>query len=176
MAKPKKVATKTTPKPAVQSTADSELNTDDIPTTDDDQDLNDLPTVDEAPEPAVDDSPIDNPIQLENQVENTDVQAIVHPKVIGNVCEKCGVDYRGKWVYENHYLRPANAKDNPQKVQFCKHYNHLELKCSYCKDPSINKERTLYIYSLPEKPNVLIIVCQDYRCNVAHRKRFGLKT
>jgi hypothetical protein len=195
MAKQKKEKTPKAPKePKVKQTEDSEMNLDEIPTDDEDsgsdlgnQDSGSNQTsiigdeVDEAEENtdsdvADDEIPSDKGFELEAQLEETEVHAHVHPKVVGNICEFCGVDYRGKWVFDPAIgLRPANEKDRPERITTCKHYNHLNLKCSYCKNPEINKERALHIYSLPEKPNVLIVCCEDYRCVVAHRKRFGLK-
>ena len=63
---------------------------------------------------------------------------------------------------------------------YCRHehnYKGLQLRCTYCpKDVnmrSVINGRTLYVYSLPDNPTQLIVVCSDYRCQVKHQARFN---
>lgn len=92
---------------------------------------------------------------IERVVEGRAVPAIVHPQIRGEICENCGV----------HYSQ-------------CKHYQGMEMRCSYCppgRDTDI-KQKTLFVYSLPANPHVLITCCEDYRCVDKHQKRFQQPT
>jgi len=61
----------------------------------------------------------------------------------------------------------------------CRHnhnYKGLQIRCSYCpRDADMRavvKSRTLYVFEHPDKPNVLIMVCNDFRCRQKHLKKY----
>jgi len=92
---------------------------------------------------------------VEKQVEDGTTPAIVYPKILAGRCEFCGQDYSE-----------------------CKHYKGVPIKCSYCPaevDTTAFRQRTLFVYALPETPNRLICVCDDYNCTKKHQERFSRK-
>lgn len=84
------------------------------------------------------------------------------PRVVGGICEFCGV----------------LDKNVPSQYQYkiCPHYRGMELRCSYCAE-SKNPDEVVYhanmnIAGHPDKPNELIVWCNSYECSEAHLKRF----
>lgn len=72
-----------------------------------------------------------------------------HPDIRAGVCEFCG---------EHHTV--------------CKHYKGIDIYCTYCGRRDIVNNRHLRIFTLHSNPNQLLIVCGDYKCDVAHKDRF----
>ena len=85
-----------------------------------------------------------------------------YPQVRGGVCEFCGV------------LDPNTPSQYQYKL--CPHYRGMSLRCSYCsgdKNPDeINYRSKLEIMDHPDKPGVLIVVCNHTECEKAHQERF----
>lgn len=86
------------------------------------------------------------------------------PKVIGGVCEFCGVIDSGQ----------------PSEVQYllCPHFTEIgELRCSYCPtntDPvEVIKKESIKIHEHPERPGTWVAVCGSYNCSKAHEARFN---
>lgn len=84
-----------------------------------------------------------------------------YPKVIGGVCEACGV-------------KPGIASE--EQYKHCRHYHGMELRCSYCdetQDPAqVVAHHSLNIAEHPENPAKLVVWCGSFKCLEAHRKRF----
>lgn len=147
--------------------------------------IEDIPTIDETMTPTVDvvaDPEPQPELSMEMNVEPEEPKAIVRPKIIGGICEHCGVPVNGEWVFDKYLRswRAAKVTDSPDKIVKCKHYHKVNLMCSYCRsgvtlETDLAKKRTVHVYSLPEKPNVLITCCDDYNCIVAHEKRFKIR-
>lgn len=121
----------------------------------------------------------DNEIEIDNQVETNEVAAIVHPKIIGGVCEACGMDEGGKGKSRLFGYPDDKRKHKMDYSKYgnCKHYKGEQITCSYCNgDPEVLVRRRLNVFSLPESPKKLIIVCDDYGCVNRHTKRFLRKS
>jgi hypothetical protein len=86
------------------------------------------------------------------------------PRVIGGICEFCGV------------IEPKLPSTDQYKL--CKHYKGMELRCTYCdetKDPTeVVGHHRLNVAEHPEHPEKLVVWCGDYKCRQAHEKRFKL--
>ena len=147
--------------------------------------LGDIPKLNEEDESTDDTEVEDNSeaegseeldLELEPSAKTETPKAIVRPSVNAGICEHCGVPVNGGWVYDPKNTkgwRAAKPSDPKDKVVSCKHYSKVEMVCGYCRNPEMTKERTLRVYSLPERPNVLITCCDDYKCTEKHQKRFG---
>ncbi len=84
------------------------------------------------------------------------------PKVIGGVCESCGV-IDGAYRAEEQY-------------KLCRHYQGMQLRCSYC-DPSKDPDEViahaeLKVAAHPDNPDKLIVWCDSFRCSEKHLERF----
>ena len=92
------------------------------------------------------------------------------PRVIGGVCEYCGV------VNSNY--------PSEEQYKLCPHFKDLkdqfnptgELRCTYCPDNAdpveVVKKADMKVHEHPDKPNVWIAVCDSYNCVKAHENRF----
>lgn len=86
-----------------------------------------------------------------------------YPKVIGGVCEYCGI------------LNPNLPATEQYKL--CPHYKGIpEIRCSYC-DATRDPEDVIYhskmtITDHPTDPNTLVVVCDNFTCNQKHQARF----
>lgn len=84
------------------------------------------------------------------------------PRVIGGVCEFCGI-------------LDSNV---PSQFQYklCGHFRGMDIMCSYCPE-SKNPEDVVYHANMnvaehPDKPGTLIAWCDSFNCSEAHLKRF----
>lgn len=121
--------------------------------------------------------------EVELVVENAVVKAKVWPRIIGGVCEFCGGEImnpeKGTVVGSYRlfgYPDPNNTEDFMDYNKFgkCRHYKGEKIRCSYCRgDARRLVRRTLNVFSLPETPNKLIVVCNDYKCQKKHTERFS---
>ena len=91
-------------------------------------------------------------------------QTRMKPRVIGGICEFCGVQ----------------DGNQPSQVQYllCPHFRDIgELRCSYCPETSdpieVIKKANIKVHEHPDKPGVWVAVCDSYNCEVAHNKRFN---
>lgn len=106
--------------------------------------------------------PPHRPKRIERQGDLMEPMVARYPRVIGGVCEFCGI----------------LDKNIPAEYQYrlCPHYRGLELRCSYCpagKDPNdIVYHANINVYGHPTSPDELIVVCNSYDCTNKHRKRF----
>lgn len=89
------------------------------------------------------------------------------PRIIGGVCESCGIIDRNL-ASELQYTK-------------CKHYKDLydtqgQFRCSYCDetvDPvAVVKAHTLNVATHPDDPSRLVLWCGSYKCLQKHEKRF----
>lgn len=85
-----------------------------------------------------------------------------YPKVVGGVCEFCGV-MDGNYRAEDQY-------------KLCTHYQGMQLRCSYCdasKDPDeVVGHASLNIAGHPDNPDKLIVWCDSFKCSEKHLQRF----
>lgn len=85
-------------------------------------------------------------------------------RVKGGVCEFCGV------------MDP----NQPSEVQYklCRHYLGMQLSCSYCpagkNQNEVIRNSTLRIMQHPDFPKKMIIHCDSYDCQKAHKERWQL--
>ena len=100
---------------------------------------------------------------LERQGNVSTVYTRMKPRVIGGVCEFCGVIDAGQ----------------PSEVQYqlCPHFKDIgELRCSYCPenaDPIDEiKKGNIKVHEHPDKPGTWIAVCDSYNCEKKHEQRF----
>ena len=90
--------------------------------------------------------------------------AAKQPRVVGGICEHCGVLDKNVAAHLQHKL--------------CPHYTGVDLRCSYC-PPDENLEhvlskRELRIFEMPQGSGNLVVVCDDIRCTDKHLRRFNL--
>lgn len=156
----------------VESVSDEDLEDGDIPGVGDDEEIQ-SPNLEHDVQ-AEDAGELN--LEMEEPAKTDLPRANVLPKVINNICERCGVPIHGDWVYDQKNAkgwRAAKPGDDPSKITKCKHYSRVDLICGYCRNPEMGKQRTIFVYSLPEKPNVLITCCNDLKCREKHMKRFS---
>lgn len=107
-------------------------------------------------------NPAPRPKRIERQGDLTEPIVAKWPKVIGGVCEFCGI----------------LDKNVPSEFQYklCPHYRGMDLRCSYCpagKDPNeVVYHAKLNVYGHPNDPDQLIVVCNSYDCTRKHQQRF----
>lgn len=92
----------------------------------------------------------------------------VYPKVVGGICEWCGV------------LDPN--RDSQDQYKLCQHYRGLTLECNYC-DPTKDQREVariskLYIFDHKSQKGddglpALAVVCDSFTCNSAFRAEYG---
>lgn len=85
------------------------------------------------------------------------------PRVIGGICEFCG-------VLDNNQL-------SQDQYLLCPHFKDIgELRCSYCPenaDPiEVIKKADIKVHEHPDRPGTWIAVCDSYNCAKAHETRF----
>lgn len=88
----------------------------------------------------------------------------MYPRVIGGICEYCGV------MNSN---QPATVQ-----YQLCPHFKEMgELRCTYCPETANPTEvigrSDMKIHEHPDNPNKLVVVCDSYNCARAHEARFN---
>jgi len=98
---------------------------------------------------------------IERQGLRQEPQVRHYPRVIANVCE-----YHG--IIDSQNPRP--------QYQLCPCYKDMQLMCSYCdaaRDPEeVNYKATLKITDHPDRPDKLVVVCDNFLCTQKHQKRF----
>lgn len=87
------------------------------------------------------------------------------PKVIGGVCEYCGI--------------LDSSLPSEEQYTVCKHFKTVGLlRCSYCdesRDPvDVIKSAEINIHGHPDNPNKLVVVCDSFECSQKHLARFKL--
>ena len=85
------------------------------------------------------------------------------PRVIGGICEFCGV--------------VNNSYPSEEQYKLCPHFKDIgELRCSYCPDNAdpieILKKADIKVHEHPDRPGTWIAVCDSYNCVKAHENRF----
>lgn len=106
-------------------------------------------------------------IKLERNSPSMSGVSYRFPRIIGGVCEACGVIDR----------------NIPSELQYtkCKHYKDLyesqgQFRCSYCDetvDPvAVVKSHTLNVATHPDDSSRLVLWCGSYKCLQKHEKRF----
>lgn len=85
-----------------------------------------------------------------------------YPKIIGGICDFCGV------------IDPNLP--SVEQYKLCQHYKGLEIRCSYCdatRDPiDVLYHSKMNITDHPTDPNILVTVCDNITCVDKHRARF----
>jgi len=85
-----------------------------------------------------------------------------YPEVRGGVCEFCGI------------IDPN--KPSTEQYKLCPHWQGQPLECGYCpptKNPEeVNYKSVLNIYDHPDRPDKLVVVCDNFSCVQAHENRF----
>ena len=108
--------------------------------------------------------PAPRQMQIERQGSRSEPYTRRFPEVRGGICDFCGV----------------LDKNVPSQYQYklCPHYRGQQLRCSYCpdnKDPDeVVYHANLNIHEHPDRPGVMIVVCNSYNCSKAHLERFQL--
>lgn len=102
---------------------------------------------------------------VERQGNLAEPYVVHYPQVRGGTCEYCGT-------------LDSNVPAHSQ-YKLCPHYRGKDLRCSYCdvtKDSNeVNSKSVLNVVAHPDKPNMLIVVCDSYDCSRAHQTRFQRK-
>lgn len=86
------------------------------------------------------------------------------PRILGGVCEYCGVIDRNQ----------------PGEYQYklCPHYRGMDMRCVYCpdhKDPiDVVRQSTLNVAEHPDKQGVMIAWCGAFECRQKHLARFKI--
>lgn len=89
-----------------------------------------------------------------------------YPRVIGGICEFCG-------VMDNRY---------PSEFQYkmCPHFRGMQLRCSYCpasKNPDdVINHSQMNIAEHPDNPDKLVVWCNSYECSKKHTERFQVSS
>lgn len=100
---------------------------------------------------------------IERQGQRAEAYTYMYPRVIGGVCEFCG-------IIDNKQLATEQYK-------LCQHFKTIgEIRCSYCPE-NANPEEVVYhaemkIHVHPDNPNKLVVVCDSYTCSQKHIERF----
>lgn len=102
-------------------------------------------------------------MQLERQGAKSVPLTRMLPRVIGGVCEFCGVVNPGA-LSQEQYL-------------FCPHFKGIgELRCSYCPETAdpveVIRKSNIKVHEHPDRPGTWIAVCDSYTCAKAHTERF----
>lgn len=102
--------------------------------------------------------------QFERQGAQGVAMTQMYPRVIGGVCEYCGV------------IDPLLPSTEQYKL--CVHFKGLgELRCSYCPQ-NVNPDEVVYhadmkIHAHPDNPDKLVVVCDSYNCSQKHIAKFA---
>lgn len=104
---------------------------------------------------------------LERQGNVSTQMTRMKPRVIGGICEFCGV--------------VDNQQPSEVQYQLCPHFKDIGLlRCTYCPenvDPiDVIKKADIKVHEHPEKPGTWVAVCDSYNCTLAHEKRFVRNT
>ena len=104
---------------------------------------------------------------IERQGDETTVYTHHYPRVIGGICEWCGVK--------------DSSKPSTEQYKLCDHFKNMgELRCSYCpetKNPTdVVYHAELNIHDHPDRPGVQIVVCNAFECAQKHLARFKIST
>lgn len=112
-------------------------------------------------------APLANPqplrtFRVERRVESGFPEAQKLPRIIGGICEFCGVI--------------DNTKPSYLQYTLCEHYAGVGMRCTYC-PPEADLEdvithREFKIFEFPIGSGSLVVVCDDIRCVDKHIKRF----
>lgn len=86
------------------------------------------------------------------------------PQIRGGICEYCGVI--------------DNTLPSQEQYKLCRHYRDIgEVQCSYCsdgKDPvDVILRAVMNVAVHPDKPNQLVVWCNQFTCSEKHLKRFS---
>ncbi len=104
-----------------------------------------------------------NTKRIERQGTNAEPYVHHHPRVIGGVCEYCGI-------------MDKNAESIDQ-YKLCEHYRGMQLKCSYCdasKNPDeVIRRSRMQVMDSPDNPNELVVLCDSYECSERHLARYN---
>lgn len=102
--------------------------------------------------------------QIERKGSGTYATSVRHPRVIGGVCEFCGIMDKN-WEARDQY-------------KLCEHYRGMQLNCSYHVYPpnqtvdDLIEHEILNIADSPDNPNELVIWCGEFECSRKHIERF----
>lgn len=101
-------------------------------------------------------------LTIERQGGKTVPVTAIYPRVVGGVCEFCGV-------------LDSNIPSQYQ-YKLCPHFRGINLRCSYCpeaKNPDdVNYHSILHIHGHPDHPDKLVVVCDSYECSRRHTERY----
>lgn len=101
---------------------------------------------------------------LERQGADTVPLSYRFPRVIGGVCEWCG-------VIDKH--TPGNLQ-----YKLCPHYRGMELRCIYCPQErdqgEVVRMGSLNVASHPYNPKTLVVWCGNAECSKKHIDRFKI--
>lgn len=87
-----------------------------------------------------------------------------HPRVIGGVCEFCGIID----IYQ----------DSEEQYKLCEHYRGMQLNCSYHNYKNgqsvedMIKHEILNIADSPEDRNQVVVWCGEFECSRRHKERY----
>ncbi len=100
---------------------------------------------------------------IERQGARAEPYTYMYPRVIGGVCEYCGI--------------MDSKQSSTIQYQLCPHFKAIgALRCSYCPE-NANPEDVVYhaelkVHVHPDNPNKLVVVCDSYNCTQKHIDRF----
>lgn len=100
---------------------------------------------------------------LERRGDEGAAQSYRLPRVIGGVCEFCGI------------IDPR--KPSIEQYKLCRHYKEIgAIRCTYCdktRDPNhVVGHSLLQVATHPDNINKLVVWCDSLACSDAHIKRF----
>lgn len=101
-------------------------------------------------------------MRIERQGARSEPYTRRFPRVIGGVCEFCGI--------------LDSSVPSQYQYKICPHFRGMELRCSYC-DEGKNPDEVTYhanmnIAEHPDKPGTLVVWCNSYECSGKHLARF----
>lgn len=106
--------------------------------------------------------PAPRQMRVERQGDQSEPFVRRFPRILGGICEFCGVIDRN---YPSQY-----------QYKLCGHYRGMDARCTYCpatKDPEdVVYHADMNVAESPTNPGMLIMWCNSYECSRAHIARF----
>lgn len=96
--------------------------------------------------------------------QSNNVQARFFPRILGGVCEACGVidpNYPGHVQYKH-----------------CQHYKNMEMKCAFCKQTADHQDvvrmSQMLVHEDPYAPGQLTTLCGSYECTKKYEQKYHI--
>lgn len=105
-----------------------------------------------------------NTKQIERQGLNAQTLTRRYPKILGGVCEFCGImDKNAESIYQ---------------YKLCEHYRGMDMACTYCsatrdQDDVIRKSELKVADNPADGGRTLVVWCDSYECSEKHLARWS---